>query len=156
MRGLILMLSVLGIVAGAHSAEAGLSTTPRQMSASVDTTAVTDEANQQTEDQIGLSRAKRRDVQRRLTKLGFETRVNGKFGERTRDAITRWQEERGYPKTGFLNTAQHKALLSENVAAAEADKSDHPDRGRGRARHSRGIGGPIGLIGGVVGGLFRR
>jgi peptidoglycan hydrolase-like protein with peptidoglycan-binding domain len=97
-------------------------------------------------------------VQRRLTKLGFDIKVNGKFGNSTRAAITRWQEEHDYPKTGFLNGAQHKALLNESVAAIEVGKSadDHLDRRVGRAHHSRGVGGPIGVIGGMMGGLFGR
>lgn len=158
MRGLILALSVLGIVASGHSAKAGLSTTPRQISAPADTVTSPDEANQQSEDQIGLTKVKRREVQRGLTRLGFDTKVNGRFDDSTRDAITRWQEEHGYPKTGFLNTTQHKALLSESAAAVEASKSDHPGRrhGGGRAHHSRGIGGPVGALGHMVGGIFGR
>jgi len=158
MRALILGLSVLAIVASADAARAGLSTTPREV-ASVDTATVSDEASQETENQIGLTRTTRRDVQRRLTRLGFDTRVNGRFDGSTRAAITRWQEEHGYPKTGFLNTAQHTALLDESAAAIEAGKSDRQDRhrGGGRSRHARGgIGGPIGVIGGAIGGLFRR
>ena len=91
--------------------ENGPSTTTRNLSAPVDpATTFTDEATQETEDQIGLDKGKRRDVQRRLTGLGFDTKVNGKFDESTRAVITRWQAARGYPKTGFLNTLQHKAL----------------------------------------------
>jgi len=145
---------ILGIPASAPSARAGLSSTPRETTASVEPANLTDDANQQSEDQIGLTRAKRRDVQRRLTKLGFDTRANGKFDDATRDAISRWQEQHGYPRTGFLNAAQHEALLSESTATTEADESDH--RGRHHARHSRGIGGPIGAIGHVVGGIFGR
>jgi hypothetical protein len=78
MRALILTLSVLGIVVGAHSAEAGLNTTPRETPASVDTTPLTDVANRRTEDRIGLSKTNRREVQRRLTRLGFGTKINGK------------------------------------------------------------------------------
>jgi peptidoglycan hydrolase-like protein with peptidoglycan-binding domain len=164
MRALILTLSVLGIVGGAYSAEAGLNTTPRETPASVDSAPLTDATNRRTEDRIGLSKTNRRDVQRRLTRLGFGTRINGKFDDSTRDAIGRWQEERAYPKTGFLNAAQHEALLSEG--ATEAGKSDHQDRrrGGGRAHYSRRAGGPIGaiggavhhVVGGVVHGLFRR
>ena len=55
-------------------------------------------------------------MQRRLNGLGFDTKVNGKFDEDTRAVITRWQAARGYPKTGFLNKLQHKALLAEIVA----------------------------------------
>jgi len=164
MRALILTLSVLGIVGGAYSAEAGLNTTPRETPTSVDSATIADVTNRRTEDRIGLSKTKRRDVQRRLTRLGFDTRINGKFDDSTRDAIGRWQEEHAYPKTGFLNTAQHEALLSEGVPT-EAGKSDHQDRrrARGRAHNSRRAGGPIGAIGGavhhVVGGvvgLFHR
>jgi len=159
MRALILALSILAIVESAHVAKAGLSSTPRETSAPADTVIATDEANQETEDQIGLTKAKRRAVQRGLRRLGFDTKINGRFDESTRAVIARWQEERGYPTTGFLNTAQHKVLTD---AATEAGKSDHQAHRRagGHARHSRSVGGPIGAIGGamhsVVGGLFRR
>jgi len=166
MRALIVALSILAIIDSAHFAEAGLSSTPRETLAPADTAIAGSEATQETEEQIGLTKAKRRDVQRRLTRLGFDTKVNGKFDESTRAAIARWQEEYGYPSTGFLDAGQHKALTD---AAKEAVKSDRKDRRRagGRARYSRGVSGPIGVIGGAVrgvgrgvgsavGGLFRR
>jgi uncharacterized caspase-like protein len=146
----------------------GPGTTTRNLSLTADrTTAVdeaaipADEATQETEDQIGLNKARRRDVQRRLTGLGFDTRINGMFDEPTRAVIARWQAARGYPKTGFLNTVQHEALLTEAVSAAHASAStgdgDHPARRHGTGpRSHRGGGGPGGLIGGVVGGLFGR
>jgi peptidoglycan hydrolase-like protein with peptidoglycan-binding domain len=156
MRTLILAATILGILASANAAKAGPSTTPREL-ASVDTATVSDEATLETEDQIGLTRITRREVQRRLTTLGFDSKVNGKFEESTRAAITRWQEERGYPKTGFLNSTQHTALLEESGAAMEAGKSDyHHHRNGGSAHRPRGVGGPIGAIGGAIGGLFRR
>jgi hypothetical protein len=165
MRVLILALSILGILVSADVAKANPSTTTRNLSASVDPATFTDEATQETEDQIGLDKRKRRDVQRWLTGLGFDTRVNGKFDGSTRAVITRWQGARGYPKTGFLNTLQHEALLTETVSAAHASSSssdqsddDHPARrhGGGGARHHRSGGGPGGLIGGMMGGLFGR
>jgi peptidoglycan hydrolase-like protein with peptidoglycan-binding domain len=149
MRALILAATILGILASANAATAGMSTTPREVS--VDTATVPDGATQETEDQIGLTRVMRREVQRRLSKLGFDTRVNGKFEESTRTAITRWQEEHDYPKTGFLNAAQHTALLEES----DSDYQDHHRNGSS-AHRPRGIGGPIGAIGGAIGGLFRR
>jgi peptidoglycan hydrolase-like protein with peptidoglycan-binding domain len=169
MRILMLALSVLGILVSADAGKAGPSTTIRDdVSASVEPAALADEATeatQETEDQIGLDKRKRRDVQRRLTRLGFDTKVNGKFDEQTRAVIARWQAARGYPKTGFLDTPQHQALATEIASAAQArvgssDKSDNDQpasrRGGGGARHrSGGGGGPGGLIGGVVGGLFR-
>jgi peptidoglycan hydrolase-like protein with peptidoglycan-binding domain len=165
MRALILALSILAIIDSAHFAKAGPSSTPRETLAPADTAIATNEATQATEEQIGLTKAKRRNVQRRLTRLGFDTKVNGTFDESTRAVIARWQEEYGYPATGFLNAAQHKVLTD---AAKEAGKSDRKDRRRagGHAR-SRGVSGPIGAIGGAVhgvvggvgsavGGLFRR
>ena len=146
--------------------ENGPSTTTRNLSKPVDPVMIfTEEATQETEDQIGLNKARRKDVQRRLTGLGFDTKANGKFDETTRAVITRWQGARGYPQTGFLNTLQHKALLTETVPAARASSSASgesaeapPPRRRrgGGAHHHRGVGGPVGLIGGVVGGLFGR
>ena len=159
MRVLILALSVLGILAGAGAAKAGPSTAIRDLSASVDPAIFTDEATQQTEDQLGLDKRKRRDVQRQLTGLGFDTKANGKFGESTRAVIARWQEARGYPRTGFLNTLQHQALLTESISTAQASysNSDKSDRHRGGARrHRGGVGGPLGVIGSAVGGLFGR
>jgi peptidoglycan hydrolase-like protein with peptidoglycan-binding domain len=164
MRVVILALFVLGILVSANVAKAGPSTTDRELLASVDPAVPADEATQETEDQIGLDKAKRRDVQRRMTRLGFDTKINGKFDDPTRAVIARWQAARGYPKTGFLNKLQHQALLTESVSVANAsivdsDKSDgdRPARRRGGGgAHHRGGGGPGGLIGGVVGGLFGR
>lgn len=158
MRVLIFALSILGIMVVAETAKAGPSMTARVASASADPAAVTDQATRKTERQIGLDKRMRRDVQRRLTGLGFDTRVNGRFDKRTRAVIARWQADRGYPVTGFLNTPQHQALLSESISAAQASASDRasddrPARRRGGARHHRSSGGPIAVIGGVVGGV---
>jgi peptidoglycan hydrolase-like protein with peptidoglycan-binding domain len=161
LRVFILALSVLGILVSTNVAKAGPSTTDRDLLASADPAGVAYEATQETEDQVGLDKGKRRDVQRRLTRLGFDTKVNGRFDKPTRAVITRWQAARGYPKTGYLDTLQHQALLNESVSAARAsvsssDKSDddRPARRRGGGHHHSG--GPGGLIGGVVGGLFGR
>jgi peptidoglycan hydrolase-like protein with peptidoglycan-binding domain len=164
MRVLILALSVLGILVSADAAKAGPSTTDRDVLASADQAVLADEATQETEDRIGLDKGKRRDVQRRLTRLGFDTKINGRFDPSTRAVITRWQSARGYPNTGFLNTPQHQALRTESTSAAQAsvrsgeksvDASPARRRGGGSARHHRSSGGPLGVIGGAVGGLFR-
>jgi hypothetical protein len=132
---------------------------------SVDPATFNAEANQVTEDQIGLDKGQRRDVQRRLNGLGFDTRVNGKFDEETRAVLKRWQAARSYPTSGYLNKLQHKALLSEIVATTQTgsndDNDDRPARrhrggGGGGGGHYRGGGpNPGAFIGGVVGGLFR-
>ena len=108
MRVFILTLSVLGILVSANVAKAGPTMTDRDLLASADPGTIAQEATQETEDQIGLDKAKRRDVQRRLTGLGFDTKVNGRFDKSTRAVIARWQAARGYPRTGFLDTLQHR------------------------------------------------
>src|SRR5580704_10120731 len=145
------------------SLQDGPSTATRNLTAAVDPATFTEEADQTAEDQLGLDRGQRRDVQRRLTGLGFDIRVTGKFDDATRAVITRWQAARGYPKTGFLNALQFKALQSEIVATRVASTDDGDDDtvhrsrhhgGGGGGRHYRGGGG--GLFGGMMGGLFGR
>jgi uncharacterized caspase-like protein len=146
----------------------------RNLSAGVDPAVFTDDATQLTEDQIGLDKGQRRDVQRRLNGLGFDTKVTGVFNQDTRNVITRWQAARGYPKSGYLNKLQHKALLTEIVATQPASASSDDDEkpvqrrrasgggGGGQAapapRHSGGGADPAAMgrfMGGVVGGVLR-
>src|SRR5271156_3004099 len=103
MRFCSLALLLLGFFLIADTAKAGPSTANRDLSL-LDSASIPDEANQETEDLIGLDREGRRDVQRRLSRIGFDTKVNGTFDESTRAVIARWQEAHGYPKTGFFNT----------------------------------------------------
>jgi uncharacterized caspase-like protein len=148
--------------------ENGPSTTTRNLTTGTDPETFNAEANQTTEDQIGLDRGQRRDVQRRLNGLGFDTKVTGKFDESTRAVITRWQAARNYPSTGYLNKLQHKALLAEIVSTTQTSSNDDSDDAPSRHHHSSGGngggsrhyrgggggGGPGGLIGGMMGGLF--
>jgi hypothetical protein len=149
------------------SLQEGPSTATRALSTSVDVDAATfsEEASQLTEDQLSLDRNQRRDVQRRLTGLGFDIKASGKFDAATRTVITRWQAARGYPKSGYLNALQHKALQSEILATrvASNDTDDAPVRhsrqhggGGGNRHYQRGGGGPGGLFGGMMRPLFGR
>ncbi|MFX4827871.1 hypothetical protein ABTB65_19200, partial [Acinetobacter baumannii] len=64
------------------------------------------------------------------------------FNQDTRNVITRWQAARGYPKSGYLNRLQHKALLSEIIATQPATaSSDDEDKPAPRKRASGGGGG---------------
>src|SRR6266404_1504013 len=157
------------------SLENGPSTATRNLTAGIDAATFTEDASQVTEDQIGLDKGQRRDVQRRLTGLGFDTKVTGKFDDDTRSVIKRWQAARGYPATGYFNKLQHKALLTEIVATMQAGSSED-DRGGTRrsattvhrsAPAPAGGGGQRGggeagaafiggMMGGVLGGAFRR
>ncbi|MFD2180720.1 caspase family protein [Rhodoplanes azumiensis] len=94
---------------------------PKAAAAATDPALFTAEASLATEDKLGLTKAKRRDVQKRLTALGFDTKADGKFTDDTRAVITRWQTARGYPASGYLNGPQHQALLKEDIAEAAVD-----------------------------------
>jgi uncharacterized caspase-like protein len=167
------------------SLESGAAIKPdatRNLTGAIDPAVFTENSTQLTEDQIGLDKGQRRDVQRRLNGLGFDTSVTGVFNQETRNVITRWQAARGYPKSGYLNKLQHRALLSEIVAtqpATASSKDDDDDKPAPRRqqqqrssggggggysapapRHSGGGGGgdPAGMgrfMGGVVGGILR-
>jgi hypothetical protein len=151
------------------SLESAPSAATRNLIPGIDPTTYTEAANQTTEDQIGLDKGKRRDVQRRLTGLGFDTKMTGAFDEPTREVITRWQSARGYPKSGFLNKLQHKALLTEIVAVAPTAAAP-PAAAPARAARSNAAPAPQqqrgpdpggaaflgGVMGGVVGGMLRR
>jgi uncharacterized caspase-like protein len=149
--------------------EKGPSTTTRNLTSGIDPATFTDEATQLTEDQLGLDRGQRRDVQRRLNGLGFDTKVTGKFDDGTRSVIKRWQAARGYPVSGFLNKPQHKALLSEIVSSQTSSDDSSSDRSSRHVRHFSGgaAGGGYhrsgdpgsfmgGVLGGMMGGMFRR
>jgi hypothetical protein len=154
------------------SLENGASTATRNLTSGIDPATFTQEANQTTEDQIGLDKGQRRDVQRRLTGLGFDTKATGIFDDTTRSVITRWQAARGYPKSGFLNKLQHKALLTEIVAIAPTasgeGSDDKPVRRAQQQQQRPSAGAPVrqgpdpgaafvgGVVGGMVGGMFRR
>lgn len=144
------------------SLEKGSNTATRNTTKEIDPATFTQEANQITEDQIGLDRGRRRDVQRRLNGLGFDTNATGKFDEETRAVITRWQAARGYPVSGYLNKLQHRALLGEIVATRQTTTSEDSEPSPRRRSGGGGGGGgqyhppagPGGLIGGMVGGLL--
>jgi uncharacterized caspase-like protein len=149
------------------SLQDGPSTATRNLTAGIEPATFTEDANQASEDQIGLDKNQRRDVQRRLTGLGFDTKVTGRFDDTTRGVIARWQAARGYPRSGYLNNLQHKALLSEIVATRVASSDDsiddetvhHVRHGGGGGRHYRSggaAGGPGAVFGHMMGGLFGR
>jgi uncharacterized caspase-like protein len=149
--------------------ENGPSTTTRNLTPGVDPATYTEDANQVTEDQIGMKAGQRRDAQRRLTGLGFDTKQTGKFDDETRAVIKRWQAARGYPSTGYFNKLQHKALLAEIVPSTQTAGASEERQARRAAARPNGGGAPVqrgggdagaafigGMMGGVVGGMFRR
>ena len=63
---------------------------------------------------LGLTLAERADVQRRLTKLGYNTYgTDGTFGGNTRRAIAAWQGDEGTTITGYLSADQVRLIRVE-------------------------------------------
>lgn len=64
---------------------------------------------------LGLSVAERREIQLRLTVLGYDTRgTDGVFGQNTRRALARWQADHGETQTGYITADQIRTLNSES------------------------------------------
>ncbi len=56
------------------------------------------------EEALGLDRTQRRGIQRSLNVLNYNTRgVDGIFGSGTRNALTNWQQQQGFPQTGYVS-----------------------------------------------------
>jgi Caspase domain/Putative peptidoglycan binding domain len=124
------------------------------------------EASIVTESDLLLDPQARRDIQSRLTLLGFSTAADGVFGDGTRLALMRWQTARGYPKSGYLNKLQQQALFKESASAATrpntVTEQPRPQYQQQRPQqqqaappvaHDSFIGG---IIGGAIGGAIGR
>ena len=80
-----------------------------------------EDATKATEDSLALDNGRWRDLQGRLTALGFATGgVDGFPGEGTHRALANWQTSRGYKVSGYLNKPQLDALLLEAAPAGLA------------------------------------
>lgn len=84
-----------------------------------------------TEESLSLNRSARREIQRDLTLLGFNTRgVDGIFGPGSRAAIQNWQQDNGYPQTSYLTREQIARLDGQavrrqaEIAAAQAEEQE--------------------------------
>jgi peptidoglycan hydrolase-like protein with peptidoglycan-binding domain len=75
------------------------------------------------EDGLGLTLDARREIQRDLTILDYNTRgIDGIFGQGTRRAIANWQQVNGYPQTTYLSADQIQRLDAQaSVRAAELE-----------------------------------
>jgi peptidoglycan hydrolase-like protein with peptidoglycan-binding domain len=63
---------------------------------------------------LELTATERVDLQRRLTRLGYDTlRSDGVFGAGTRRAIGAWQADEGEPVTGYLTADQVRLIRVE-------------------------------------------
>ena len=89
------------------------------------------------ETSLGLERRERRMVQQGLASLGHAPGpADGLFGARTREAIRRYQGEKGFETTGYLAAEQSQALaaLGEGAARAQARAEAERREAQRRAR----------------------
>lgn len=85
---------------------------------------------QQIEDALKLTRADRRDIQRKLSFLGFDTRgVDGIFGKGTRRAVSDYQRSKGVPQTGYL-TGNLIVMLNRDYEGVGRDRRSDDERAR--------------------------
>ena len=105
---------VLGILVSADAAKAGPSTADRNLPVTVDQVAFTDEATQQTEDQIGLDKRARRNVQRSADRSRLRHQGQRKV-RRVRPAPPSRAGRRHavIPRPASSTRSQHEALLAD-------------------------------------------
>ena len=81
------------------------------------------------EQALRLSRDARRELQRNLSLLGYDTRgIDGIFGRGTRGAVRAWQRENGFDDTGYFTRDQIATLQ----AAAEVRARELEEEARKR------------------------
>lgn len=85
---------------------------------------------------LSLSRDARREIQRDLSLLGFDTRgIDGIFGRGSRGAISSWQERNGFAASGYL-TAEQIARLDAQAERRAAELEEEA-RQRKEAQDAR-------------------
>ena len=62
---------------------------------------------------LSLTSGERREVQRRLSLLGYGSGVDGSFGPRTRRALASWQRDEGLRASGYLTADQLRSLYRD-------------------------------------------
>lgn len=82
---------------------------------------------QAAETRLGLSRADRVSIQRRLSALGYATGgADGILGSRSRQAIRGWQQQNGYAATGYL-TGDQIALMRDQAGTLTSQREREDD-----------------------------
>ena len=85
---------------------------------------------ERTEQSLDLDRDQRREIQRDLSLLDYNTRgIDGIFGRGTRTAITAWQKAQGFEPTGFL-TAEQITRLDAQAERRAAELEAEAERRR--------------------------
>ena len=90
------------------------------------------------EDRLGLNRDQRREIQRALTLLDFNTRgIDWIFGKGTRSAIAAWQGENGYDTSSYLTRDQIVELSRQAQKKSAQLEAEAEQRRIEQAREDR-------------------
>lgn len=92
------------------------------------------------EEDLELDRDARRAIQRDLTILGHDTRgIDGVFGNGTRGAVRRWQEETGLKVSSYLDRDQIARLQAQATRRAAELEEEEKRQQAERARQERAL-----------------
>lgn len=89
---------------------------------------------------LNLSRDARREIQRQLTLLGFDTNgIDGIFGGGTRRAIVAYQRSKGWDETGFVDNDQLHMLRQDALRRARELEEEERRRRAEEERQDRDL-----------------
>lgn len=104
------------------------------------------------EQALDLNRGQRREIQRSLSLLEFNTRgIDGIFGRGTRAAIGAWQAANGFQKTGFMTREQVTRLGEQAERRAAALEAEAESRRQEQLARDRAFWAETGAIGDEAG-----
>ncbi|MGI9390428.1 MAG: peptidoglycan-binding protein [Boseongicola sp.] len=104
------------------------------------------------EQALDLNRSQRREIQRSLSLLEFNTRgIDGIFGRGTRAAIGAWQEANSFEKTGFLTRQQITRLSEQAERRAAALEAEAERRRQDQLARDRAFWAETGAVGDEAG-----
>lgn len=105
-----------------------------------------------TEEGLGLTRDKRRAIQRDLSILNYNTRgTDGIFGAGTRAAITNWQQENGISQTSYLTDEQISRIDGQATRRAAQIEAEAAREREAQLRRDRAFWDETGANGGEAG-----
>ena len=94
---------------------------------------------EEVEASLELGRKEWRMVQQGLASLGYEPGpVDGLFGVRTREAIRRYQGEKGFEVTGYLKAQESEALVAVGEEVSRAERNQTKGRSKTLPRRPSG------------------
>lgn len=104
------------------------------------------------EEALNLTRDQRRQVQRNLSLLGFDTRgIDGIFGRGTRGAITAWQRRNDYEESGYLDREQIERIDAQAARRAAELEAEAEARQAEQERQDRAYWADTGALGDEAG-----